>query len=86
MYKIVYETAVVKSLQRLPKDAVRHFREKIELIARNPYASLPFVKRLKGSEDFRFRFGDYRAVYRVQSDVLTVVVLEVANRKDIYRR
>ena len=76
---------VVKALRIIPKADVDKFMRKIVIIAKNPYASLPFVKRLKGSQNFRFRFGDYRGVYNVIDNILTITVIDVAHRKDIYR-
>jgi mRNA-degrading endonuclease RelE of RelBE toxin-antitoxin system len=40
---------------------------------------------LKNSQNFRFRFGNYRGVYNVADKVLTITVIDVAHRKDIYR-
>ena len=85
MYKIVMTEKVVKALQLIPKADVGNFMRKIAIIAKNPYASLSFVKRLKNSQNFRFRFGNYRGVYNVADKVLTVTVIDVAHRKDIYR-
>ena len=61
-------------------------RQKLDVIARNPYANLPYVKRLKNSQNYRFRFGDYRGVYNLADKILTITVIDVAHRKDIYRR
>jgi ParE toxin of type II toxin-antitoxin system, parDE len=33
----------------------------------------------------RYRVGDYRIVYRVQDNLLTVLVLDDGHRRDIYR-
>jgi mRNA interferase RelE/StbE len=85
MYKVVMTEKAVKTLQRIPKADVDKFMRKIVIIAKDPYASLSFVKRLKNSQNFRFRFGDYRGVYNVIDMVLTITVIDVAHRKDIYR-
>ena len=77
---------VVKALQKIPTSDVDLFMRKIEIIAQDPYASLPFVKRLKNSQNFRFRFGRYRGVYNVTDTVLTITVIDVAHRKEIYKR
>ena len=45
----------------------------------------PQAKRLSGREQYRLRQGDYRILYTIQDDVLVVTVVEVGNRKDIYR-
>ena len=86
MYKVVLTEKVVKALQIIPKTDVDKFMQKLAIIAQNPYADLPFVKRLKNSQNFRFRFGDYRGVYNVNDNILTITVIDTAHRKDIYRR
>ena len=86
MYKIVMTVKVVKALQKIPKPDVDRFMHKIGIIAQNPYAPLPFVKRLKDSQNFRFRFGDYRGVYNVVDMILTITVIDAAHRKEIYWR
>jgi mRNA interferase RelE/StbE len=42
-------------------------------------------KKLKASDDYRIRVGDYRIIYRIYDDVLVVVVIRIAHRKDAYR-
>ena len=86
MYKVVIEDKVAKFLRRIPKDDVERFLEKVDRIALDPYADLPFVKRLKGSSYFRFRFGDYRCVYTIIENRLTIAFIDADHRKDIYRR
>ncbi|MCF7765507.1 MAG: type II toxin-antitoxin system RelE/ParE family toxin [Verrucomicrobia bacterium] len=34
---------------------------------------------------YRIRIGDYRVVYEVSDEVLLVLVIRVAHRKDVYR-
>lgn len=42
---------------------------------------------LKGppGELWRYRVGDYRIIVRIEDRILTVLVLEVGNRREIYR-
>jgi len=86
MYQVVMTEKVVKALLIIPKADVNNFMQKLAIIAKNPYANLPFAKRLKDSHNFRFRFGDYRGVYNINDNILTITVIDVAHRKDIYRR
>jgi mRNA interferase RelE/StbE len=86
MYKVVMTEKALKALQTIPKPDVNRFLDKIDIIAKNPYAQLPFVKRLKDSQNFRFRFGSYRCVYNITEKILVITVIDVAHRKDIYRR
>ena len=41
---------------------------------------------LKGKRDsyLRLRVGDYRVVYRVQEEILTVLVIRVGHRREVY--
>jgi len=86
VYKVIIRSKASKFLEKLPKDDYGRFFEKIDLIALNPYARLPFVKRLGGSPYFRFRFGNYRCIYSVIDYILTIDVIDVGHRKVIYRR
>ena len=45
------------------------------------------IKRLKGelSSIFRYRIGDYRVFYTINSEKKLVFILDVVRRKDAYR-
>jgi mRNA interferase RelE/StbE len=46
----------------------------------------PGVRKLSGvDKTYRIRIGDYRVVYEVSDEVLLVLVIRVAHRKDVYR-
>ena len=33
----------------------------------------------------RIRVGEHRVIYKVQNDVLVVIVVKIGHRKDVYR-
>jgi len=35
---------------------------------------------------YRVRVGDYRIIYQIQDAVLVVLVVQIGNRKEIYRQ
>ena len=46
----------------------------------------PGVKKLKGQRDhWRVRVGDWRIVYTIQDRELIVLVLQIGNRREVYR-
>jgi mRNA interferase RelE/StbE len=45
----------------------------------------PGCKKLKGREEYRVRVGDYRIIYEIRGDILTVLVVRVAHRSEAYR-
>ncbi|MBW4092181.1 MAG: type II toxin-antitoxin system RelE/ParE family toxin [Proteobacteria bacterium] len=54
-------------------------------LACDPYAS-PNVKALRGKKGrYRLRVGDWRVLYTLDRDVLVVLVVEVAHRREAYR-
>lgn len=43
-------------------------------------------EKLSGAKDrHRIRIGDYRVVYGIEDDVLTVWVVKVGHRREVYR-
>lgn len=48
----------------------------------NPRAS---GRPLAGSDFWRYRVGDYRLLATIEDDVLVVLVVAAAHRRDVYR-
>ncbi|WP_420902516.1 type II toxin-antitoxin system RelE family toxin [Pseudoflavitalea rhizosphaerae] len=41
-------------------------------------------KKLKGRDGYRIRVGDYRVLYNIFDNILTVDVVNLGHRKEIY--
>jgi mRNA interferase RelE/StbE len=41
-------------------------------------------KKLRGWDAYRIRIGDYRVIYEIHDDVLIVLVVRVAHRREAY--
>ena len=84
-YKIVISKSAEKEISKLSVKEILKIRETILNLAGNPR---PFgVKKLEGFDDFyRIKKGNYRIIYTIEDDILTVEVLKVGNRKDVYKR
>ncbi len=80
-YKIVIDKPALKFLQRQPQQQ----RERLlKAIYRLPHEG--DIKPMSGHEGlFRLRVGSYRVLYTVENDVLTVRVLTIGNRGDVYK-
>ena len=65
-----------------PKDIVR-IADRIKGLAENPYPEDAI--KLKGRLEYRIRQGDYRILYIVEDDIVTVFVVKVGHRKDVYK-
>jgi mRNA interferase RelE/StbE len=74
----------IKRLDRpAQKSIVRFLRERLKS-AENPRQ---WGKPLHGDKQglWRYRVGDYRLICDIQDEKITVLVLEVGHRKDVYR-
>ena len=57
---------------------------RIDALAQDPHP--PGSRKLQGGTDeFRIRVGDYRVIYSVNDAAITIVVIRVGHRRDIYR-
>jgi mRNA interferase RelE/StbE len=71
-------------MDRLPAKVRGRIVETLEELRKDPRPS-GYVK-LKGEDNlWRIRVGQYRVVYAIEDDVLTVLVVRVSHRKDVYR-
>lgn len=85
-YKVELTRSARKEFDQLPKKIQGKVLEVLDVLGRNPYSELLQIKKLKGAEGlYRVRIGDYRIVYSVESQQLTVLVIKIGNRKDVYR-
>ena len=81
MYQVVIETG--------PKAVIQNFRSLLQAIidALKALAANPRphgYKKLKGRSGYRIRVADYRIIYNINDNILTVFVLDIGHRKDIY--
>ena len=82
-YKIFFKKSVEKDFHVIPKKDPKKILERIEALAEDPRP--PGCEKLTGQQRYRLRQGRYRILYTVQDDKLTVWVVNVGQRKDIYR-
>jgi len=50
-----------------------------------PHPRPPGCEKLTGQERYRIRQGNYRIIYSIQDLELTIWVVKVGHRRDIYR-
>jgi mRNA interferase RelE/StbE len=82
-YKLFFKMSVQKDLNAIPKEDLRRILKRIEGLAEDPRPA--GCEKLTGQERYRLRQGRYRILYSIQDDELTVWVVKVGHRKDIYR-
>ena len=74
-----------KTLSGLPRKVQRQIVNKIDKLAENPRpAGSELLKTSKSLR--RIRSGDYRIIYTIRNKQLLVLVLDIGDRKDIYKK
>lgn len=82
-YKIFFKKSVYKELSAIPRTDLQRILKKIDSLRSNPRPQ--GCEKLSHEERYRLRQGNYRIVYSIQNDVLTVWIIKVAHRKEVYR-
>jgi len=81
-YKIFFKKSVWKDFKSIPDKDLTKILACIESLSENPHQS--GCKKLSGQEKYRLRYGQYRILYSIQDKELSVWVVKVAHRKDVY--
>lgn len=79
-YQILYEKGVLKELDKLEPSISRRIIKKIDEMSENP--SSCDTKKLKASDDYRLRVGDYRIIFIFDGDIIKI--LKIGHRQHIY--
>ena len=82
MYQVVIEKQVQKQLAKITPPNYLKVVSALQDLAHNPRPQ--GYKKLKGRQGFRVRFGDYRIIYNINDNILTVFILAIGNRRDVY--
>ncbi len=85
MWKVIYKKSVKKDLKSISKENQYLIRKGIEekLLIDPIKFGLPLRRTLKGY--MKLRVGDYRIIYTVSKKTITVHVVKIGHRKDVYQ-
>ena len=81
-FEVVVKQSVAKDLQRVPKSHAAKVLGRIEALGANPRPR--GAEKLSEQEKYRVREGIDRIIYEIKDDELTVVVVKVGHRRDVY--
>ena len=82
-YSILFKESVRKDLAAIPTKDLKRILARIALLADNPRPA--GSEKLSAQERYRVRQGNYRIIYSVQDNELTIWVVKVGHRREVYR-
>ncbi len=85
MWSLVYTSDAIKSLTGLDRTIAKRIRAKMLAVAQNPFAPNNNIKKLTGVEGYRLRVGDWQIVSTLERQILTVIVVRVGHRSEVYK-
>lgn len=82
-YLIIITRVAQKQLDSLPVEIISRIEPKITALATVPRPD--GCRKLKGYQNkWRIRVGDYRAIYTIDDEALTIKILKLAHRQEAY--
>ena len=82
-YELKFKKSVARDLRPFPKQDVKRIMQRIRSLADDPRPA--GCEKLSGQERYRVRQGAYRIVYEIEDARLTVLVVKVGHRREVYR-
>lgn len=83
-YAVEFTTSAARSVRKLDGQIRRRLLAGIAGLAADPRPH--GVKKLSGADNaWRIRINDYRVIYEIHDHALTVLVVDVGHRREVYR-
>jgi len=83
-YAVEFSPGAEREFRKLAREIQLSLRPRIDALANDPRPA--GAKMLKGHDGlWRVRTGDYRIVYEIRNQILVVLVVRVAHRREVYR-
>jgi mRNA interferase RelE/StbE len=82
-YSIKIKSSAAKSLRKIPKNERLRIIEVIDRLSKEPLAGGVLKGEFSGLR--RLRVGQYRIVYKVSEGRLTILVVRIGHRCEVYR-
>jgi mRNA interferase RelE/StbE len=89
VWRIEFESGAEQDLRKIDRTAARRILSFLHTrIAplEDPRSTGVVLRRVSGPRFWRYRVGDYRIIARIEDDVLRIMVIRVAHRREAYRR
>ena len=76
MYEVIINKRVLKSFDQIPFDYLLKIKEAINDLTINP-RPFGYIKLVGSENSYRIRVGNYRIIYTIKDNILTVEVIKI---------
>lgn len=81
-YRVVFTKSALRRLNKISSEVRTRIAEAVVQLGSNPRPA--GCVKLKGREEWQLRVGDYRMLYPIDDENLTVTVVDAGHRSDVY--
>jgi mRNA interferase RelE/StbE len=82
-YRIEFSSKALRQLEKIPSNISETIVDAIETrLSVDPHRFKPLGHNLKGL--FRLRVANYRILYRIEEEIVTVIVVKIGVRSNVY--
>lgn len=81
-YTVRLEKRAERQLEKLPPEALSRVCQKLAKLEQNP--RLAGIKKLRVTEGYRLRVGDYRVLFTIDDESKEVCIYRIKHRKKVY--
>jgi mRNA interferase RelE/StbE len=79
-FQVLLHPKAVRSLEKLPRKVKNEVKRKMEMLVDHPRSG----KRLRYTNFWSLRIGDYRVIYEICWEKRQIIVLFIGHRKNVY--
>ena len=83
MYKIIFDEEAIKFLDKLQKTISKRIFKKIQETKEDPHR---YFEKLTNRKEYKLRVGDYRVIADINDSEITIYVILIGHRKNIYKK
>ena len=85
-YKIIFSQDALKKLNKLEKNLCGKILQKIKELRTTPQNLN--IKKLKSTKYnvYRLRVGNFRVLYTIDHDIITIHIVKIGHRKNVYNK
>ena len=83
MYEVFFSPSARRDYRKLPRDIVLNVNSAIDSLKSFPRPA--GSKKLTNRNAYRIRVADYRIIYEIHDDTVTVLVIRIRHRREVYR-
>lgn len=83
MFSIYFTDRAIKNLKKIPRQWKERILKAVDGLKKDPYLGKKLCGELEGC--FSLRVWPYRIIYLIKQKEITIIVLDIGHRQNIYK-